>query len=70
LGLLHDIATTLARLGLDIRLAKITTTLERATDAFYVEKIGGGKITGDAELVRIGEELAEAVGGGGAGGVR
>jgi [protein-PII] uridylyltransferase len=64
LGLLYDIASTLAALGLNIRLAKIATTLEKAVDAFYVEKLGGGKIHDPHELARIRSQLLEAVGAG------
>jgi [protein-PII] uridylyltransferase len=64
LGLLYDIASTLAALGLNIRLAKIATTLEKAVDAFYVEKLGGGKIHDSHELARIRSQLLEAVGAG------
>lgn len=62
IGLLHDIASALSAQGLNLRLAKIATTLEVANDSFYVEKAGAaGKIQNPHELAAIRQELETAM---------
>jgi [protein-PII] uridylyltransferase len=50
---LYTITRTLAELGLDIHLAKVTTEGEKVADAFYVSERPGGKVrdTGRARAV-------------------
>jgi [protein-PII] uridylyltransferase len=59
-GVLYAITHTLAELGLDISLAKISTEGERVSDAFYVTR-GGKRITDEAERARIVARLSAAV---------
>ncbi len=61
LGLLYTIAQTLARNGLDINLARISTEKGAALDTFYVVDLEDNKVTdaGWIEHVRI--ELARAI---------
>jgi [protein-PII] uridylyltransferase len=59
-GVLYAITHTLAELGLDISLAKISTEGERVSDAFYVTR-GGQRITDVAERARIVSRLSAAV---------
>ncbi|MBE0617740.1 MAG: ACT domain-containing protein, partial [Proteobacteria bacterium] len=61
LGLLYDVARTLAAQGLSIRLAKIATNIERVADAFYVERVGGGKVTDPADIAALEQALLAAV---------
>ncbi len=51
LGLLHILSQTLAELGLDIAVAKISTEKGAAIDSFYVSEADGGKVR-DAERQR------------------
>jgi len=67
LGLLYDVARTLAAQGLTIRLAKIATNLERVADSFYVERVGGGKVTDPVEIAALEQALLGAVPAPGAG---
>ncbi len=61
LGLLYDVARTLAEEGCTIRIAKITTSLNRAVDAFYVEDAkGGGKIAEPERMERLRQALVRA----------
>lgn len=51
MGLLYDLLTALAALGLSIELARITTEKEVAMDTFYLYRAAdGAKLTGDAEV--------------------
>ena len=43
-GLLYDLATAIAAVGLDLRTAKVSTLIDRARDFFYVVESGGGKV--------------------------
>jgi [protein-PII] uridylyltransferase len=61
LGLLYDVARTLAEQELTIRLAKIATTIEQVSDAFYVERVGGGKLTDPTAIAALEEALLGAV---------
>jgi [protein-PII] uridylyltransferase len=58
-GLLYAITQTLADLGLDISLAKVSTEGEKVADVFYVTR-GGRRITDEAERAALVERLAEA----------
>jgi [protein-PII] uridylyltransferase len=46
-GLLYRLTRATARLGWDIHSARISTTGDRARDAFYITDRAGAKITGD-----------------------
>ena len=59
-GVLYAITHTLAELGLDISLAKVSTEGEKVADVFYVTR-AGERITDEAERARIVERLREAV---------
>jgi [protein-PII] uridylyltransferase len=60
-GVLYAITQTLADLGLDISLAKISTEGEKVADAFYVTR-GGKRITDDAERALLVSRLHAALG--------
>jgi len=57
LGLLHDIAQTLANLKLQIHIARIATSAGRIHDVFYVRDEGGMKIT----MPERGEDIRKAL---------
>ena len=57
IGLLYNITSTLASLGLSIHTAKVSTKVDQAVDVFYVKDLEGRKITGANELDRIRETL-------------
>jgi [protein-PII] uridylyltransferase len=59
-GILHSITQTLANLGLDISLAKVSTEGEKIADVFYVTR-GGQRITDPAERAALIEQLRAAV---------
>lgn len=61
IGVLYRITHTLFELGLDIGLSKVTTEGNRVVDAFYVQDVGGGKITDPARLREIEERLVAAL---------
>jgi [protein-PII] uridylyltransferase len=61
-GLAWTIADTLARLGLDIRFAKVATAKALALDVFYVTGAGGLKLAPE-DLARVEEALLAALGG-------
>jgi [protein-PII] uridylyltransferase len=44
IGLLYRLASALADLGLDVRVAKVATLGERVVDTFYVRDAAGAKI--------------------------
>lgn len=52
-GLLFTITSTLARLGLQIHVAKITTLVDQVLDVFYVTGADGLKIEGEEAEQRI-----------------
>ena len=62
-GVLHTITRTLADLGIDIHLAKVSTEGEKAADAFYVtdREDGGGKLTDPARIAAIEDALRQAL---------
>ncbi len=59
-GVLYAITHTLAELGLDISLAKVSTEGEKVADAFYVTRVGK-RITDEAERARIVARLRAAL---------
>jgi [protein-PII] uridylyltransferase len=59
-GVLYAITQTLADLGLDISLAKISTEGEKVADVFYVTR-GGKRLTDDGERKTLLSRLAAAV---------
>ena len=61
-GLAWTIADTLARLGLDIRFAKVATAKALALDVFYVTGASGGKLAPE-DLAGVEEALLAALGG-------
>ena len=66
-GVLYAITQTLADLGLDISLAKVSTEGEKVADVFYVTR-GGKRITDEAERARAGRAAARGRRVAGAGG--
>jgi len=52
-GLLYKISRTLTELGLTIGVSKISTTVDQATDTFYVQDIFGAKIREEEKLQQI-----------------
>lgn len=56
-GLLYDITRTLTELGLDIRLAKVSTRADQVADAFYVRDLNGGKVDSPEGVERIRQGL-------------
>ncbi len=61
LGLLYTISKVLRELGLDIRLAKITTDVEQVVDVFYVTQRDGGKVRDEQWMEEIRERLEAAI---------
>jgi [protein-PII] uridylyltransferase len=59
-GVLYAITQTLADLGLDISLAKVSTEGEKAADVFYVTR-GGHRITDPAQREALTSRLHMAV---------
>jgi [protein-PII] uridylyltransferase len=59
-GVLYAITQTLADLGLDISLAKVSTEGEKVADVFYVTR-GGKRITDEAERAVLVQRLRTAV---------
>jgi len=59
-GVLHAITQTLAELGLDIQLAKVSTEGEKVADVFYVTR-GGQRLTDAALRANVLERLHRAV---------
>ncbi len=55
--LLYDITRTISGFDLNIVVAKITTRVDQVADIFYVEKIGGGKITNAQDRETLVAEL-------------
>src|SRR5690606_13190892 len=62
-GVLHTITGTMAELGLDIHLAKVSTEGEKAADAFYVtdRHAGGGKLTDPDRVRQLDQALRRAL---------
>ncbi len=59
-GLLHDIAQALRRLGLEIHLAKISTAVDQVLDVFYVSETDGSKCRREGEIRRALEPVVRA----------
>lgn len=59
--LLHAIASALHQRGLSIVLAKVSTEGVSVADVFYVERFGGGKVSGNAELTQLAHDLRETI---------
>jgi [protein-PII] uridylyltransferase len=59
-GVLYSITHTLAELGLDISLAKVSTEGERVADVFYVTR-GGERLTDPAARAQLVAALTAAV---------
>jgi [protein-PII] uridylyltransferase len=59
-GVLYAITQTLADLGLDISLAKVSTEGEKVADVFYVMR-GGQRIVDEGERERLVARLRTAV---------
>jgi [protein-PII] uridylyltransferase len=62
-GLLHRITAALARCGLDVRTAHISTLGADAVDAFYLVGPDGGPLTDPALRQRVCAEVVGALGG-------
>ena len=60
-GLLHDEASVLSQLGLDVRAAKISTIASRARGVFYVLDVDGKKVEDKERMARIEKELIARV---------
>lgn len=56
-GLLYQITSTLAALGLYVDVSKISTKVDQVADTFYVKDIFGHKITSQDRLQKIREVL-------------
>ena len=52
-GLLAQVASTFADLGVDVRTAKVSTLGERVVDVFYVHDAAGNKITKQLTLDQL-----------------
>ncbi|UCG38046.1 MAG: [protein-PII] uridylyltransferase [bacterium] len=62
IGLLYRITSTLARLGLSIHTAKVSTKVDQAVDVFYVKDLEGKKVTDEQELGKVREALMATLG--------
>ena len=62
IGLLYDITRTLAALGIDIGLSKISTKADQVADVFYLADTAGRKILGPERLEEIRQALLAAIG--------
>lgn len=60
-GLLYQISSTLAALGLYVDVSKISTKLDQVADTFYVKDIFGHKITSQERLNKIKEALKKVL---------
>jgi len=52
-GLLYQVTHTLFQLGVDIRIAKISTKADQVADVFYVRDLEGQKIEDEKQLLEI-----------------
>ncbi len=62
IGLLYDITRTLAALGIDIALSKISTKADQVADVFYLVDQAGRKIVRPERLEEIRQALLDAIG--------
>jgi [protein-PII] uridylyltransferase len=60
-GLLYQVTSTLAALGLYVDVSKISTKVDQVADTFYVRDIFGHKIRDEARLTRIKEILFRVI---------
>lgn len=60
-GVLYRLASAFAALGLDVRVAKVTTLADRVVDVFYVRDANGDKIDDAATIARVRDALVDAV---------
>ena len=60
-GVLYAITHTLAELGLDISLAKVSTEGEKVADVFYVNELDGSKIAPGPRFKAVREALLAAI---------
>ncbi len=58
-GLLYDITRTLTDLGLDIRIARVSTKADQVADIFYVRDLDGGKVEDSESTASIRERLLD-----------
>jgi [protein-PII] uridylyltransferase len=56
-GLLYEITRELTALGLDIRIARISTKADQVADVFYVRDAEGQKMEGAEEIEAIRDAL-------------
>jgi [protein-PII] uridylyltransferase len=61
IGLLYQITSTLAGMGLSIHTAKVSTKVDQAVDVFYVKDLKGEKVTDTGELEKIRETLLKTL---------
>jgi [protein-PII] uridylyltransferase len=61
LGFLHLLTSTMAKLGLNIHVAKIATRADGIVDSFYVLTADGAKLTDEALRTRIREEIIGSI---------
>ena len=61
IGLLHNIAKTIADMGLDIRHARVQTLTNEVVDTFYVRSASGGKLMDPAHRGEVEKALLYAV---------
>ena len=60
-GLLYQITSTLAALGLYVDVSKISTKVDQVADTFYVKDIFGHKIISEPRLKKIKETLQQVL---------
>jgi [protein-PII] uridylyltransferase len=60
-GLLYTITRGLYDLGLSVSLAKISTHFDQVVDVFYVTDANGARVTDDARLSQVREELTHRI---------
>jgi [protein-PII] uridylyltransferase len=61
LGFLHLLTNTIAKLGLNIHVAKISTRADGIVDSFYVLTADGKKVTEEEHHARIREEIVGSI---------
>jgi [protein-PII] uridylyltransferase len=60
-GLLYSITAELARLGLDISLARVSTERGAALDSFYLTDVLGNKVTSVERLAEVADRLERKI---------
>lgn len=61
IGLLHDLARVMTKLGLYIEVSKISTKVDQVADVFYVKDIFGHKITESKKIAQIKRAFLESL---------